>query len=344
MSDTKTELLKQLQNFSGLGKGLLTTEEAREFCDNSRGRITTISIWTKDDDRYWFYSSDHLFGYKVLSSSWVPGSSTLPMYVTKREGLEDGVISTVEQYAFVFHSSKEHQITTLEELVDLEIRLNEENLKFERDLKEKELKHWNRLKKYNASFFPEGTVVKVSNYLSDREGDLYTVDSVMPRGPRNILLQMKETQLLTDPFSGKPSVSLHVFNSCHVTEIVKRGRGRVNIEEYSSWNLELEKYYVDGQHDVRSKGSYRYKPFDIAYHLIFGLKLPYDQYVDIDRLAYELNKALGKRKLGSDVVTFHKKKCKQWVKRNYSKFLMSNKALYKDYLEEQKALDDIMND
>lgn len=78
------------------------------------GTIITLSHVSKGT---WFYTDNHLFGYKVLSNDFVPCTSVFPMKVSPREGVESGLINTAQQYELVFHKD-DYQLTNTQQLVD----------------------------------------------------------------------------------------------------------------------------------------------------------------------------------------------------------------------------------
>lgn len=100
-------------------KGVLTTEEAKLYLRDHRGLICISNVYTNQ----FFFSDDHCFGVYVLPDEWVPCTSKIPQLAKEREGLEDGIIDTVEKYNFVYNKDN-HQITTIDELVKI---LNQEN-------------------------------------------------------------------------------------------------------------------------------------------------------------------------------------------------------------------------
>jgi hypothetical protein len=114
---------EQLLNASTTGKrshgrpllGVLTKQQAEERV-RSKGRLTSISN-RYDENEVLFFSDDHCFGVGVLPDGWVSSSSTLPNTVVPREGLEDGIVNTVDKNLFIFHKQA-RVIQSIEELVE----------------------------------------------------------------------------------------------------------------------------------------------------------------------------------------------------------------------------------
>ena len=102
-------------------KGILTIEEAFQRAIRV-GRLTVI---VSSEDEIYFFTDDHCFSQGNLPDHYVPISSSFPMRVAPREGVEDGVISTFDQYKTVFHTGyNEKVIQTMDELLN---RLNKTN-------------------------------------------------------------------------------------------------------------------------------------------------------------------------------------------------------------------------
>lgn len=102
----------------------LTKQQAQEKLDkmletHDHGTIITHNI-RLGDTKYYFFSNDHLFGYKDEKNKLLgvtPVTSYLPMAVTPREGLEDGVIYTVDDYIKIFYK-EDTLINSFDELVE----------------------------------------------------------------------------------------------------------------------------------------------------------------------------------------------------------------------------------
>lgn len=96
----KVKRLLQSVGFKGkyVAEGVLSREEAKSRAQ----RTGTVIIISSMKDKTFFYSDDHCFGYKVLPDNFVPCTTSLPMSVVAREGLEDGIIDTLEKYESVF--------------------------------------------------------------------------------------------------------------------------------------------------------------------------------------------------------------------------------------------------
>lgn len=89
----------------GNTRGFLTYAEADDMA-KKRGRIVVHILTGLDGGRYHFFSDNHLLGYvnEKNKIKAVPASITLPMSVVPREGLESGVVDSLEKYCLVFHN------------------------------------------------------------------------------------------------------------------------------------------------------------------------------------------------------------------------------------------------
>lgn len=114
MSDTLQKLLATtIRRSTAPIKGVLTSAEA--FEKMKTGRFSVISNM---EEKTFFFTGNHCFGYPVLPEGYVPCSMGWPMYVTKREELPDGIVNTIEKYIMIFEEGY-HQITSIEELAAL---------------------------------------------------------------------------------------------------------------------------------------------------------------------------------------------------------------------------------
>lgn len=114
MSKTLQNLVSTCFKYGKQTQGVITTEQALVRSHHSKTLVTCVS----QKHGVYFFTDNHCFGYPYLPNDFVPCTSSFPMKVAPREGLEDGWIQTIEQYIAVFHYD-EKQISTLEELVAL---------------------------------------------------------------------------------------------------------------------------------------------------------------------------------------------------------------------------------
>ena len=114
MSITLMNLVSTCFRHGKQSQGVLTTEQALV---RARHTKTIVSVSSRKDGVF-FFTDDHCFGYPHLSNDFVPRTSSFPMQVVPREGLEDGWVTTIEQFIAVFHDD-EKQIKTIEELISL---------------------------------------------------------------------------------------------------------------------------------------------------------------------------------------------------------------------------------
>lgn len=113
---------EQLENASSAGKykggsHVLTRDEAVQHC-KSFSRITTVS-----NGSIFFYTNDHCFGYGVLEKDFVSCTTNIPIRVSPRPGLEDGIVDTLDKYEQVFECGTQC-IESIDVLVDYVNNLN----------------------------------------------------------------------------------------------------------------------------------------------------------------------------------------------------------------------------
>ena len=98
--------------------GVMNTEQARQYHQRypTRSVVDIADVYTD----VFFFSDDHCFGVGVLPKGFVPTSHRIPKEVVARPGLEDGIITTVEQLIQVY----EHDRTQLETIDELVVFLN----------------------------------------------------------------------------------------------------------------------------------------------------------------------------------------------------------------------------
>lgn len=111
-------LVTRAQNRPGIASSFLTKELAITDANN-KARIVTHTV-RLNGQGYYFFSNDHLFGYKDEKNKLLgvtPVTAYLPIAVTPREGLEDGVIYTVDDYIKIFYK-EDTLINSFDELVE----------------------------------------------------------------------------------------------------------------------------------------------------------------------------------------------------------------------------------
>lgn len=80
---------------------ILTHEEAVYLATVFK-KVTSHCWYDKDGSRHVFFTGDHCYMYPDLPENVVPSSTYLPMSVTPRPGLEDGIVRTFDDYLRVF--------------------------------------------------------------------------------------------------------------------------------------------------------------------------------------------------------------------------------------------------
>ena len=105
---------------------ILTKEEANQFLKQN-GKVIDIQVaiggW--DGTKAWFFTDDHCFKHELQKQfdTWIPITMYLrdrPIpHVKPRPGLEDGVISNIDHFMFVFkHECDGVHIQSEQELRD----------------------------------------------------------------------------------------------------------------------------------------------------------------------------------------------------------------------------------
>lgn len=94
-------------------KGILTREEAQKFIEKNGYIFHVVDVNTNIN----FYTDSYTFGFKVLPKSFVPSMTSLPLTVTARDCVEQGIINTEEQFYAVF-VYQETFVQSLDELLE----------------------------------------------------------------------------------------------------------------------------------------------------------------------------------------------------------------------------------
>lgn len=318
---TKQDLI--LSSITGRVQNVLTTEQASELAKRN-GTIITVTLTglgmdgLGEHDQAWFFTDSHLFGYPHLSDSFVPCSAAFPMRVTPREGLESGLIATVEDYIKIFHDG-ERQITTVDEVVDIANQIEKKRKRKPKMDKKAQLK-------YDPAFFPEGTVVEVDTVSAGQK--TFTVHEVYRNGANSYVLGMKETYV-----SGN-GIRRYTFHVNLVHRIVKRGAGPlVILQDQIQRSLQSSRF--DG---FSKKGHYVQHPIEVLSVLIANHCRVGNACVDFERLLEMFDKRLGKRTGAHDRLCYNKKKAKKWVKQNYNRFLISPAPVEQKYQDDMSSV------
>lgn len=105
-------------------QGFLTYEEAKERV-RSKGNIT-VHCASSDDSEAYFFSDNHIYGYKdeYNKIEFVSIShSGFPTRVTARPGLESGLIKNLDDMVLVFYKGSKH-LSTYDEMIEYIIENN----------------------------------------------------------------------------------------------------------------------------------------------------------------------------------------------------------------------------
>lgn len=98
---------------TGLGKGVLTTEEVQQLLDKGKTRIEVYS-----NGQVFFFTDNYcLLPSDIDCKGLVPSSSACPMSVAPRKGLEDSIIKNAKDFILVFEYNA-RQLTTIDELAE----------------------------------------------------------------------------------------------------------------------------------------------------------------------------------------------------------------------------------
>ena len=90
----------------------LTKDQAADRYREMHGRYGRASVtthtFTIDDKRYYFFSNDHCFGYvnEKNKLQTVPCTATIPMNVSPRAELPNGIVGSVDDYIKIFHDDE----------------------------------------------------------------------------------------------------------------------------------------------------------------------------------------------------------------------------------------------
>ncbi len=107
-------------------KCVLNYEEAAKYLKTDKTLMCVKNI----DLGVYFFTDNYLIGrikqVKIIPPSFVPSSCGLPLEVTPREGLADGMVRTIDDYVNVFCENYK-RIETVDELVDLLLSLENQN-------------------------------------------------------------------------------------------------------------------------------------------------------------------------------------------------------------------------
>jgi hypothetical protein len=303
------EMLTSKSSYRKIEKGVLNKEQAIEYARCNRA-ITTLSNMSAN---MFFFSDNHCFGNGQLPPDWVPCSQVFPSMVTPREGLEDGLIDTIEKFVSVFQSG-DHQVTSMDELLEI---LNKPPEYLEvvkpKPFFTKEKKGW------NIGHFPIGTVAKCK--LSGEDEFEFTVTGWSKNGARSyVLITEKPHEFSTD--------GRQAFNMLNVTAIVKRGDGAEFSKPDTSMFAET---FISGQRCG----------YLSSQTLVCFMMMPYlkqDMLVDADKLAlYLVSQGLIRYKRTPEnyypLPSYNKKQLRKAVKRLLNKFLVRHKVAEKEERE-----------
>lgn len=103
-------------------KCVLNYEEAMKYLETDK----TIMCVKNSGLGVYFFTDNYLIGrlkeIRIIPPGFVPSSGGLPLEVTPREGLADGIIKTLDDYISVFCKNL-RRLETVDELVDLLLKL-----------------------------------------------------------------------------------------------------------------------------------------------------------------------------------------------------------------------------
>lgn len=288
---------------------ILTREEARQHA-LEKGVIRTVS---NCENKVYFYTNKHGFGWPILPNNFVSCSSYLPQEVTPREGLETGIVSIEEKYAFVYKQGYK-LIESVDELVDYLNNTSEVNEMNNRKPKQE--------RKLFPAYFPQGTEVEVCLFEKTVR---FVVDHIVCNGYQSYVLVAKEDE---------PGFEGHkiFYNTSHVKRIIKRGTGPVTYE--NNRKTDSNDFYKYCNFAVAGKGPGKYSVYairDLIYHVILTTidSATYqDMWLNWDALCAAFSRqSFIKYKEGDSFSPRYvdKKRAKRWIKQNLNRFLLSKK-------------------
>lgn len=121
MLDKQTIVRHLVRNVVSGPANFLNKEETSRH-SKSHKRIISHACTVSEDLRIVFFSDNHLFGYQSEKQKikFVPCSTYIPLSVVERPGLESGLVTTLDEYNFVFNSGpRDWIIYDFDELVRL---------------------------------------------------------------------------------------------------------------------------------------------------------------------------------------------------------------------------------
>ena len=99
------ERFEEAQNTSKYLNGRVLTEQDVIDRIAHGGPLIAHNFSTKEGLEYEFFTTNHLFGYKLFPMEVIPVTMHMPLGVVAREGCEDGIINTYDKYKVVFKDS-----------------------------------------------------------------------------------------------------------------------------------------------------------------------------------------------------------------------------------------------
>lgn len=89
-------------------KGILSREECEQYISDNH-EVTEVNVYTSDNSPVIVYFTDDrtsnvIFG--IDNNKCTPSSTSTPLNVSPRIGVEDGEVDTLEKYLIVFHNTE----------------------------------------------------------------------------------------------------------------------------------------------------------------------------------------------------------------------------------------------
>lgn len=302
-------------------KGILTLAEAQARFDQGNPNVLTIGTVGYEPNSY-FFTDKYTFGIDVLPASFVPSCTTLPLHVTPRPGLEDGVVDTLEKLIMVFNYD-EQRIENMEDLVELLNRPTTDSIPQQHV----------EVPKFQPEHFPRGTVCTVK--VIGQPARTLVVDCVACNGWGSYVLVTGNRDA-----HGLPDN----FNISWVISIEQRGSGGMQWEQSNARPL----FHSKPLQQART-GYVVYHLHSLVEHLLRN-ESPGSRTFDADRLTTVLSKQsfVKKRSVTASIKPYmpsinyfvlNKKKTKRWFQQNKNRFLVSKKTQEKLRAEYERSMD-----
>ena len=311
-------------------KGVLTLEEAKQRLAAGNLNVMTLST-VGFEHEYYCFTDNYCFGGNLLPYHIVPACTTLPIMVAPREGVEEGIVDTIEKLMRVFNYD-EKLVETMEDWVKVvNLPLPESTPPIHHSKPEK--------RRFQPEHFPRGTVCTIEVMGSPPRS--FTVHSIASNGWDSYVLCSGYTSELGIPDN---------FNMDWVTSIQKHGTQGMH------WDPPTYQGTIFASIPLkRAKSRYvAYRLTDLVSHLFRAEKVTTQEH-DHEALRDAICRLPFIRRHTSTLLFKHhrfesmfysvsKKKLNKWFKQNRNRFLLSRKAIQERKEDYEREMDEMYGD